>query len=158
MLTGLGSKFRVLQEFQRTALNREHCVVINGFNPAFSFSDFLNLIASRFLSFHSEGLRQDLLVNRWVVLSCVDEECVGGVRECDKPFIHRNSLYRRCRPAKLPNNRLFGWAISTSIRSCDLYNGSYSWKSSFLFVCSLPLSICISWCDNIRSLLLRNHV
>lgn len=64
MLTGLGSKYTVLKEFQRTALRKELCVVINGFNPTFSLSEFLNLIATRFLSLHNDGLRQDQLVNR----------------------------------------------------------------------------------------------
>ena len=64
VLTGLGSKYTVLKEFQRTALRRELCIVINGFNPSFSFSELLSLIATRFLSLHSDGLRQDLLVNR----------------------------------------------------------------------------------------------
>ena len=68
MLTGLGSKYTVLKEFQQTALRKELCIVINGFNPTFSLSELLNLIANRFLCLHNDSLRQDQLVNLGIVM------------------------------------------------------------------------------------------
>ena len=158
MLTGLGSKYTVLKEFQQTALRKELCIVINGFNPTFSLSELLNLIANRFLSLHNDSLRQDQLVNLGIVMWCTDEERIGGLCECNKSFVYRDSFDRRRRSPQLPEYRLFGRVIRASMRSFDLFDGPYSRKSPLLVICSLSLSICLSWRHDVRSLLLRNHV
>ena len=62
MLTGLGSKYHILQEFQKQALVGENCMIVNGFNPSFSLSEFVNLLCDQLFGFNREGMRQDVLV------------------------------------------------------------------------------------------------
>ena len=62
MLTGLGSKYHILQEFQKQALVGENCMIVNGFNPSFSLSEFVNLLSDQLFAFSKEGMRQDVLV------------------------------------------------------------------------------------------------
>ena len=62
MLTGLGSKYHILQTFQKQALVGENCMIVNGFNPSFSLSEFVNLLCDQLFGFNREGMRQDVLV------------------------------------------------------------------------------------------------
>lgn len=66
MLTGLGSKYHILQEFQKQALVGENCMIVNGFNPSFSLSEFVNLLSDQLFAFSKEGMRQDVLVGYFI--------------------------------------------------------------------------------------------
>ena len=68
MLTGLGSKYHILQEFQKQALVGENCMIVNGFNPSFSLSEFVSLLCDRLFAFNREGMRQDVMVG--ILTSC----------------------------------------------------------------------------------------
>ena len=69
MLTGLGSKYHILQEFQKQALVGENCMIVNGFNPSFSLSECVNLLCDQLFGFNREGMRQDVLVGILILFS-----------------------------------------------------------------------------------------
>ena len=91
ILTGLGSKYTTLMEFKKTALEGEHCVVINGFNPSFCLAELLSTISDHVLSLHHDGIRQSVLVCMRACFN-VDDQGLGRLCSTPKSLISCDSL------------------------------------------------------------------
>lgn len=71
LLSGYGSKYSLLTEFVRKALDSEKCLVVHGFNGSFKLTEFLHVLLTNAWNVHSEGMKQDLLVT--IIAFCVTQ-------------------------------------------------------------------------------------
>ena len=62
LLTGFGSKYNLLGAFLRHALRGEKCLVVEGFNPAFSVIQLVNTLCDSYFFLNHDSMRQDVLV------------------------------------------------------------------------------------------------
>ena len=62
LLTGLGSKYNILQEFHDKAMREENCLIVNGFNPSFSLMEFVGILCEELFLFNYKDMRQDIVV------------------------------------------------------------------------------------------------
>ena len=62
LLTGFGSKYNVLTEFVRRALDSEKCLVIQGFHASFKLTEFLHVLLTSGFNVNVDGMKQETLV------------------------------------------------------------------------------------------------
>ena len=93
MLTCLGSKYHILQEFQKKALAGENCMIVNGFNPSFSLTEFTTLLCDKLLALNREGVRQDIVVGFNSLFRHIDVGSVTTVFSSNISCLYLDSQY-----------------------------------------------------------------
>lgn len=69
LLTGLGSKFHLLEEFRRVALKGERCGTVMGFKPSCSLGELAEMLCKAFGA-STDGMRVDGMVGRRAAVRC----------------------------------------------------------------------------------------
>lgn len=59
LLTGLGSKFHLLEEFRRVALQGERCGTVMGFKSSCSLGELAEMLCGRAFGVNTDGMRVD---------------------------------------------------------------------------------------------------
>ena len=62
LLTGLGSKFHLLEEFRRVALQGERCGTVMGFKSSCSLGELAEMLCGRAFGVNTDGMRVDGMV------------------------------------------------------------------------------------------------